>query len=182
MQTTNKVADRPAGQSRQGEVDGDFAVSENQVTAGGHKVLKIWIAVVALGAALPAFALGQVIWKSPVGSPTPPAQLLPLFVAETFVEALSFGVGVAFLVFGYSLVRRAALPSWLTIASYMSLGWLLVQWWPHGNLHRVVGNNWTGLLEIEWGFHATMAAAMFIVAYFFVRTLSSQRGSTRAPA
>ena len=70
------------------------------------------------------------------------------------VTCLTFGLGVAFLLFGLPVVLRVSadwkLRAWL---AYLSIGWLLVSWWPHGHLHQHNGHDVQGLLYIEYGFH-----------------------------
>ncbi len=60
-----------------------------------------------------------------MGEPTPGQ--LPFFIFESFLEALSLGLGVAFLIFGLPLVRQIEsswrLRAWLM---YLSVGWLMV--------------------------------------------------------
>ena len=131
---------------------------------------------VALVAALAAMALGQKIWPNPAGAPAPPSSLLPVFIGLEAFSAIVFGLGVSFLVFGYGAVARARQPAWLTYGTYVSLAWLLVSWWPHGNLHRVTQTgNWTNLLAIDYGFHLTLMAAAGVVAVFFLRTLRESK-------
>ncbi len=121
-----------------------------------------------------SFLLTFTIWPNPPGAPTPPDSLRPLFAVLGLIESLAFGAGVAFLIFGGQLVARAGQSRPLTIATYLSIGWLLVNWWPHGNLHRVNGFEFYGLLRIDYGFHVTLILAGLIVAFFFLRVLSTR--------
>lgn len=132
------------------------------------------ITVVVAGLAM---GLGHQIWPDPVGAAIPPSTLLPYFIVLDGLGCLLLGMGVSFLVFGYGLVARAGQPLALTYATYLSIAWLMVSWWPHGNLHRVtVGANWTGLLGIDYGFHLTLMGASIIVAIFFLRVLGQPAG------
>ncbi len=47
---------------------------------------------------------------------------------------------------------------------YLSIGWLLISWWPHGHQHQHNGDDMQGLLYKEYGFHATLMLAGLIVA------------------
>jgi hypothetical protein len=58
-------------------------------------------------------------------------------VIESAVESLAFGLGLAFLLRGPQLLTVGGRPRAVDIASYLSIGWLLANWWPHTNLHRV---------------------------------------------
>lgn len=118
-------------------------------------------------------ALGHWIWPDPPGVASPPSSILPALIALDVAASLLFGLGICFLIFGYGVVARAGQPLVLTYATYISIAWLMVSWWPHGNLHRVtLAGNWSGLIGIEYGFHLTLMAAAAITAVFFLRVLS----------
>lgn len=144
----------------------------------------IKVLLVVLAAAIPAFLLEP---NGPFGgfwAPTPAIEAptglqMPLFVFLGLTEALVFGLGIAFLAFGYPWVRSVA-PGWRgrTWAAYLSIAWILVNWWPHDSLHQHVGFELNGLLAIEYGFHMTLMLAGLIVAYFFL-TLLRQRDLLR---
>lgn len=132
---------------------------------------RVAFAIVTLVFAIPAFLLAQVIWPSPAGAPQPPAGLLPLFILYGAIEAIAFGAGVAFLVFGYRWVRAVGGAGRLTWLTYLSIAFVLMQWWPHDNMHRVAGTDFGALLRLEYGFHATIILASTIIAIFFARAL-----------
>jgi hypothetical protein len=117
-----------------------------------------------------------VIWPPAAGGPEPSAGQLPFFVVLFAIEALGFGLGISFLAFGLPLVRKAAggsrLRAW---AMYLSIGWLLVSWWPQDNLHFHTGMDLQGLLYIEYGFHMTLILSGLVLAYSF---LSLVRGES----
>jgi hypothetical protein len=55
---------------------------------------------------------------------------VPHFVILGVAEALACGLGVAFLLFGYPMLRARGSPSVpLTRAAQSASGWLLVNWW-----------------------------------------------------
>ena len=142
--------------------------------------MKKRLALVTVATGLVAFASEQRLWPAPAGAPTPPREVLPFLIVPDLLGSLAFGLGVAFLLFGYPLLQRAGQASGLTTATYLSIAWLLVNWWPHGNLHRVVGQNWGELAMIEWGFHVTMIVAVCVVAGFFVTTLGGRQARVGA--
>ena len=76
-------------------------------------------------------------------------------------------------------MRRASpnskLMGW---AMYLSIGWLLVSWWPHSHLHQVVGEDLQELLYIEYGFHVTTIICAVVLAYGFVSLLRQQSKPT----
>lgn len=118
-----------------------------------------------------SFVLTRVIWPDLPGTPQPPAGLLPFYIVVGLVESFAFGFGVAFLIFGGRMISSFGQGRALTLLTYLSIAWLLINWWPHDNLHRVVRFDFARLIWIEYGFHVTLIAAAVCVAYFFVTTL-----------
>jgi hypothetical protein len=152
-----------------------------QAPRGARSSQRAWIKVLVLTllVTIPAFLLGHVIWH-PMGMAPSPDQM-PFFMVVSFVEALALGLGVSFLVFGLPLVR--SVPSDLKTRAwlmYLGLGWALVSWWPHGNLHMSNGDNMQRLLYIEYGFHVTLVISAAVVAYCFL-SLLRERISGAAP-
>jgi hypothetical protein len=144
--------------------------------------VKPWVKVflVTITLAVPAMMFGRVIWPPAEGGPAPTAGQIPFFIFLAAAEAVAFGLGVSFLAFGFGPIRRAAggstLWAWLM---YVSIGWLLVSWWPHDNLHIHNGENLQGLLYIEFGFHLTLMAAGVVLAYAFLAML--RQGASVTP-
>lgn len=93
----------------------------------------------------------------------------PLFMILGISEALGLGLGVAFLLFGYSTIRATAPVSpALARAAHLSIFWLLANWWAHDSLHIHNGMNLNGLLAIEYAFHVTLILAGVMLARFFL--------------
>ncbi len=136
--------------------------------------MKTWIKVALVTAlfALPAMALGQVIWPPDPANPTPSGVQLPFFILLSVFEAVAFGLGISFLLFGFPalvrLARGSRLRAW---AMYLSVGWFLVSWWPHDNLHLHNGLDLQHHLYIEYGFHVTLIIAAFVLAYSLLTML-----------
>ena len=133
--------------------------------------IKVLIITILIGA--PALPLGRIIWTpSPDANPT--AAQKPFFIFLSVVEALLLGLGVAFIIFGWKLVKNSSQQKRaLTLWAYVSLAWLLVSWWPHDNLHIHNAMNMQGLLYIEYGFHMTLVIASLILTYYFIDALKS---------
>ena len=94
--------------------------------------MKPWVKVALVTAvfAIPAMALGQVIWPPAPGGPEPTAGQLPFFIFLALFEALTFGLGISFLLFGFAPLKRALGGStWRTWAAYLAIGWFMVSWW-----------------------------------------------------
>jgi len=127
--------------------------------------LKWWLVTLIVGAV--AFALTP-FWPVPTTAPQPPGTVLPLFVALSLVESLSFGLGVAFLIFGRPLVDRMGGSPGLTTAAYVAIAFLLLNWWPHDNMHRMTNGDWSRVVLVEYGFHLPLMIAGALLAWFFV--------------
>ena len=135
---------------------------------------RIAVPLVTLAVGIPAFLLAQVIWPPAPGLPTPSGAQLPLFMLLAIVEALLFGLGVAFLAFGLPLVRQAAGRVGMDPRPvYVAIAWQLVSWWPHDNLHMASGMDLDGLLMIEYAFHMTLILSALVVARIFLATLGA---------
>lgn len=136
------------------------------------------IALVTIPLALLTIPLGQLLWRAPADAGAGPAPaLLPFFILLAAAEGLAFGFGVGFLIMGWPIVRRATREAGVaTLPVYLGIAWSLMQWWPHSNSHRVVGNDYVKLLLIDYGFHVTLMIAAVIIARFFLATL--RRSST----
>ena len=128
-------------------------------------LVKVLIVVIVLVFGITTFLVGPKIWPPhPDVHPTP--QQLPFFMLLSAIEALTFGIGIAFIVLGWGIVRKAspAKKNW-AIAMYFSIAWMLVSWWPHDNAHIHNGLETQGLLFIDYTFHFTLIIAAFILAY-----------------
>ena len=136
--------------------------------------MRTWVKVALVTAlfAVAAMVLGQVIWPPAPGMPQPSGGQLPFFILVSVFEAVAFGLGISFLLFGFPALLRLARGSrpraWVM---YLSVGWFLVSWWPHDNLHLHNGMDMQGLLYIEYGFHVTLIIAAAVLAFSLLTML-----------
>jgi len=72
--------------------------------------MKTWhkLLLITLGTAVPAFALSPIIWPPDPHMGAPAGLQLLLFMVLAALDALIFGLGVAFISYGLPLVRRVA--------------------------------------------------------------------------
>jgi len=134
------------------------------------------VTVVTISFAVLAMVLGQVIWPPAEGGPEPTSGQVASFIIIAVLTAITFGLGMSFLIFGLSVVREVAGTSkYRAWAMYLSIGWLLVSWWPHGSLHASIGDNIQQLLYIEFGFHATSYFAGIVLAALFLALIRERR-------
>ncbi len=124
--------------------------------------------LITLIVGIPAFLLGPVIW-SPSPEIHPTQAQLPYLIALSAFEALIFGFGIAFIFYGFPLVRRISqLEKKAAVAMYVALAWILVSWWPHDNMHIHNAMNIDGLIIIEYVFHFTLMAAGLVLTYSYM--------------
>jgi hypothetical protein len=128
-----------------------------------------------------AFGLSRLIWPDPPGAAVPPASLVPFLMVPALFESLALGAGVVFLVAGGRYLARVGQPQPLVWATYLSVAWSLVSWWPHSNLHRV-STSLASLAAIEWTFHVTLVVAACVIAVFAVRVLHAAADHQPSPA
>ena len=145
--------------------------------------MKTWVKVllVTVVVAVPAMLTGPIIWPPPADlGVAPTAGQIPFFIFLAVIEAITLGLGVSFLLFGFVPLRRAlGGSSWRTWAAYLSIGWLLVSWWPHNNMHTHNGLDLQGLLYIEYGFHVTLMVAGLVLAYSLLTLLRPEDAGVR---
>ena len=111
-------------------------------------VVTLVLAVIAFLAS-PNEPLGG-FWRPSADFPQPTDAQLTLFILLNVAEALAFGFGISFLIFGYPLTQTILPASTgLTLAAHLCIAWLLFSWWPHDSLHVANGLNMDGLLVIE---------------------------------
>ena len=145
---------------------------------------KVVLAVLVVG--ILAFLLAPnapwTIWPKPADLMPPPTPTeVNLFMLLGVFDALSLGLGVACLIFGWRLVMQVAAPARGRAAIiYVSTVWLLGNWWVHDALHMVNGMNPTGLLRIEYGFHVTLILAGAALAYA-IATMVMDGSISRVP-
>ena len=142
-----------------------------------------WV-LVTVGLTLFAFLtgangpLGEAVfgWRPAAGAPEPTAAQLPFFIVLALAEAVAFGFGVAFLLFGYPWMRAAGpAPGGLTRAAHVSIAWVLLNWWSHDSFHFANGLNLDGLLVIEYAYHVTLMVAGAVTAAWFSAVVRSYR-------
>ncbi len=97
------------------------------------------------------------------------------FIFLAVGDALLLGVGVAFLLFGYSVMRKVSPDSRVRAwAMYLSIGYLMVSWWPHLNMYAANGINFGGLLLTDYLFHFPVQIAVVVLALSFISLVRSR--------
>ena len=145
----------------------------------GRTWLKVLVVTVLV--AVPAFLLGPVFFPPAQGMPEPTAGQLPYFLFLAVGDAVLLGLGVSFLLFGFPIMRRVSPDSKVRAwAMYLSIGYLMVSWWPHLNLHIHTGMDLQGLLYIDYFFHLPLEIVAVVLAISFISLVRSRSRSRQA--
>lgn len=129
--------------------------------------------VITIVFGLVTFFLNPLLFPPPVGvMPPTDSQVVHLMIVGA-IESLAFGVGVAFLIFTVPWLsavqpEKKSRTAWAIAATT----WLLVSWWPHDQLHMMIGMDYSKLILIEYGFHVTLILAAIIVARYLFKNLT----------
>lgn len=123
------------------------------------------VLIVTLAVGVPAFFLAPVLFPDPAGASSAAWLMFSLLGAA---EALALGLGVAFVLFGWTHILNKAGPpgsrrTW-ALAMCLSVTWLLVSLWPYENLHRHFR-----VPYLEYGFHFTLMVCGAVLACSLLR-------------
>jgi hypothetical protein len=139
------------------------------------------VALVTAAVGIPAFFLGPVLFPPADVGVEPTAGQLPFFLFLAVGDALLLGLGVSFLLFGFPVIRKVSPDSRVRAwAMYLSIGYLMVSWWPHLNMHASNGIDFQGLLYIDFFFHLPLEVAGVALALSFISLMRNR--SAEAPA
>lgn len=136
-------------------------------------------------AAAICFALTFVIWPPEI-PPTASTLAQALGYGLLAAECLAFGGGIAFLAFGYPVIKGLAVPLWLAITSYAGIAFYLLNWWPHVHVRAIAANlDSTGstlMRQVIFLFHDGLMVFGAVLAFFFAAVLTRQaRTSSGGP-
>src|SRR5918997_2694095 len=135
------------------------------------------VAIVTAVVGIPAFVLGPTLFPPADLGVEPTAAQIPHFIFLAVGDALLLGLGVSFLLFGSPVMRRVSPDSRLRAwAMYLSIGYLMVSWWPHLNMHAANGIDFGGLLVIDFVFHLPLEVAGVALALSFISLMRSRMG------
>jgi hypothetical protein len=67
-------------------------------------------------------------------------------------------------------------------AMYLAIGYLMVSWWPHLNMHAHNGTDLQGLLFNDFTFHLPLEVSGVALALSFISLMKSRIGGGRTPA
>lgn len=137
--------------------------------------VRIKAGLITLVVAGVTFPLTFLLWP-PLVPPLAPSTAQALGYGLLTAECLALGGGVAFLAFGYPTVKRLSVSPRLAFASYLGIGYYLLNWWPHDHLHAIaLSLDFSSLvwmsLAIEYIFHVGMMVFGGVLALFFAEIL-----------
>jgi hypothetical protein len=140
-------------------------------------------AIITVPVAVAAFLLSPILFPPADMGVEPTATQIPLFIFLGVGDAVLLGLGVTFLVFGYPLLRKVSPDSKVRAwAMYLSIGYLMISWWPHLGMHASNGADIGGLLFIDFVFHLPLEVAGAVLAYCAYSLFRSWRGGRLAAA
>jgi hypothetical protein len=140
--------------------------------------MKPWmkVAIVTAIVAVPAFVSGPILFPPADTGVEPTAGQMPFFLFLAVGDAVLLGLGVSFVLFGLSVIRKVSPDSKLRAwAMYLSIGYLMISWWPHLNMHAHNGMDLHGLLIIDFLFHLPLEVAGVVLALSFISLFRSYR-------
>ncbi|MET8543774.1 hypothetical protein ABZW03_24440, partial [Kitasatospora sp. NPDC004799] len=92
-------------------------------------------------------------------------------------ENLAFGAGLSFLVLGFPAVLRQGRSFGLSLLAHLSVGWLLVSWWPQDNLYRLTAaTDWPRQTAMVFVFNVPLMLAAVVLVAFFLRKPTASKG------
>jgi hypothetical protein len=147
--------------------------------------MKTWmkVAIITAIVAVPAFVSGPILFPPADIGVEPTAGQLPYFLFLAVGDALLLGLGISFLLFGFPVMRKVSPDSKLRAwTMYLSIGYLMVSWWPHLNLHTHNGMNLQGLLYIDYFFHLPLEIAGVALALCFISLMRNRPVKDPQPA
>ncbi|MEK6918706.1 MAG: hypothetical protein AABW73_01575 [Nanoarchaeota archaeon] len=116
--------------------------------------------------------LGPKLWPSIEGEVGPTSAQIPFLITLSIIESLLFGIGIALIYIAIPQLKKVKEEERRrTYWTFASIIWILISWWPHDNLHRHVGMNYSALIGIEYGFHLTIMLAGIMIAYYFMKEI-----------
>jgi len=135
------------------------------------------VAIITVPVAVVAFLLNPILFPPAQVGAGPTSAQLPFLIFLGVGDAVLLGLGISFLIFGYPLLRKVSPDSraraW---AMYLSIGYLMVSWWPHLGMHASNGTDIGGLLVIDFVFHLPLEVAGAVLAYCAYSLFRSWRG------
>lgn len=151
-----------------------------------YKVASVAVAFAILGFMLgPQAPLGAMIWPQNAhmleAFGTPSGGTLAALMAYGVVSSIAFGLGVAFLAFGYAAVARAPVGPGLARWAHLAITWILVSWVPHDSLHQSIGSI-AALAGLEWGFHFTLIVSGLVLARYFLASTGAWPAARATPS
>jgi hypothetical protein len=132
--------------------------------AGGRVTLvAVGVAVVSL----PLTSLTYSALRLP-SAPIPSGLLLPGLLLNTAITRLALGAGVAFLIYGWPLVKSSTTGRPLNLLAYGSVVWCLICWLPYQQIDFLIPYSGSEQLALAYAFHVTLIAAATVLAAYFL--------------
>jgi hypothetical protein len=104
-----------------------------------------------------------------------PGALTPLFIILGFIDAITFTIGLYFIVFYLRNLRNVTTTTQNRFfLMFLAVAWTLVSWYPHTRLHLNIGFVPAGLFAIDLFFHLTIQIAGIIGVYSVATLMNNE--------
>jgi len=142
------------------------------------------IGAIVLPIAVVAYLVEPLLFRPPPGPQPSETQVLLLLLLRAF-DSLLLGIGIAFVVYGWPLVRRVAPASrFRAMVMFAAVAWVTISWYPHIGLHgSAFGATVSGLLIIDYIFHIPLylvGLALIWGVFGYLRNASRRPSSATA--
>lgn len=118
-------------------------------------------------------------WAPDPDAPAAHGAVLAGLIGETMVENVAFGVGIAVLLLGRRWFAARTDTARAGHIARAATAWLLASWLPHAALHRHLGMQPSGILPVEWIFHAGSIIATVLLLWAFAHTVAAPARRSR---
>jgi acyl-CoA synthetase (AMP-forming)/AMP-acid ligase II len=160
----------PPGWARSSPAGGKAGVRRDPGASGPRAFG--WVVLTVLGTAA-ALVLTNTFWPGSTDLSEVPGPWSTMFAILYVCEALSFGLGVAFLFLSGRLISGAGRGWVRRVAGRLAITWLLVAWWPQDNLYRLASKtDWPRQALLVYLFNVSLMVAAVVVVWF-IRVPSS---------
>ncbi|MEE1826287.1 AMP-binding protein [Streptomyces sp. BE20] len=140
--------------------------ARNTVEARGAGCVGIFV---ALAFSVLAWVFTDALWPGSTDVSAVPAPYDTYFQVLYLFEWGSFGLGVVWLLAGPGALVELGRPFWLSVATYLSVFWLLASWWPQDNMYRTSAKaDWSRQSLLVYVFNVALMVSAAVVVRFML--------------
>ncbi|MGW2548148.1 hypothetical protein ACWC5I_46660, partial [Kitasatospora sp. NPDC001574] len=140
--------------------------ARNTVEARGAGCVGVFVALVF---SVLAWVFTDALWPGSTDVSAVPAPYDTYFQVLYLFEWGSFGLGVVWLLAGPGALVELGRPFWLSVATYLSVFWLLASWWPQDNMYRTSAKaDWSRQSLLVYVFNVALMVSAAVVVRFML--------------